>query len=498
MNKLFKIALAIVALILTIHFASALPKLEITPSPFSITVNQGEEKQYNLTLKNTGNETMYNVTFSKVSGLDFPKIKNMTANETKKIKMTIKTNSAFSRTDTTKASFYYKRRTDSGQKTKKVNITSTGFYPDNVTIKQGDIVQWKNLDNKNHTITDLNGGFDLKIAPSQTKELTINSAKEYYDRVTGYGAYVSIGETTNYEYIHSNNLDKTLQIVWKSNFVSADIDLFQVTPDSFVMDFDDTDTGTIILRSTKEIYNVELEADWFKFDKNDFNMSKNTNKIINFELDPEISDTEDTNRTYTRQITVRADNLDTTRFSVDIFIRYHNFELYGDGSYNIVTLDYNETIKICTNNKTTNQLYDSAGCIYLREQIAKTLPEKVKLIEKNWTNAWTESELKELFDINKTINKRLERLENDVVSQNENLEEYLIQMEGFKKNQTILAEEHNNNFRIAVEKIKEINDSMRSSKDFWRGLAIMIIITFLGMVGFIFYNNYYARKEGEI
>ncbi|MBA2568699.1 MAG: cupredoxin domain-containing protein [Actinobacteria bacterium] len=95
-----------------------------------------------------------------------------------------------------------------GLATKTVNIRSTGFNPQNVTVVGGDTVQWKNLDTVNHQVVANNGAFASPvIRPSGTyaKRMDTPGTFNYHDslkpslkgtvKVTGAAPSISTGVT---------------------------------------------------------------------------------------------------------------------------------------------------------------------------------------------------------------------------------------------------------------------------------------------------------------
>ena len=64
--------------------------------------------------------------------------------------------------------------------TKTVNIRSTGFAPQTVTIAGGDTVQWKNVDTVAHQVVANNGSFASgRIKPNKTYSKRIDTPGTY-------------------------------------------------------------------------------------------------------------------------------------------------------------------------------------------------------------------------------------------------------------------------------------------------------------------------------
>ena len=95
-----------------------------------------------------------------------------------------------------------------GLATKTVNIRSTGFAPENVTIAGGDTVRWRNLDSVNHQVVANNGAFASPIirpGGAYARRMDTPGVYRYHDalkpslrgtiRVTGAAPSVTAGVT---------------------------------------------------------------------------------------------------------------------------------------------------------------------------------------------------------------------------------------------------------------------------------------------------------------
>src|SRR5215212_10094551 len=64
--------------------------------------------------------------------------------------------------------------------TVSVSITRAGFTPNNLTVKQGDVVTWTNADTQTHQVTSQNAPFTSPVlAQNQTYSFTFTKAGKF-------------------------------------------------------------------------------------------------------------------------------------------------------------------------------------------------------------------------------------------------------------------------------------------------------------------------------
>lgn len=300
--------------------------------PIDYTVNQRYEGfiTINYDLNTTPhNFTIYNITIENIPYLNFTPISSLDINNTARLNYSVKITEPVAQEYQGIITYYYLTNTTRLEKNYTITVNSTGFNPLNSTIYQNDSIIWKNIGTVNHTVTNLNNTQDRIILPIGTifiQKYPDIAEIQYYDEITSLGGYLYIQDNLEETYVHTPGYDVPITFNFQYNSGNIEAAIF---PSSFTLDSNKKDEGVLRIKSNFTVFNLHLEADWFSFEKNDFNLEDVD--LVNFIIDPiNITKREQTNKTYTKTIEITGDNIFKKTIDVPIFINYANITSADD------------------------------------------------------------------------------------------------------------------------------------------------------------------------
>jgi hypothetical protein len=335
-----------VILLLIIPLISA-NGLFISETDVQINKTNGVDKDVIFNIKNEENFKFYNITTDN-NILKFTQF-DLNSGESKNITATISRNEDFDGQIRFKGNYY----TDLGQsnKTQNIEIDSTGLDICNIDLIMGDSVNW---------INNFEG--DVKLKNTDTGEYfqTISGNSNYTEKftevlklkyqvfktglpITGEICEINIQPTEGY--IHSlkydfiMNLD--LNIIYEPTTVNATF-----YENSYTMDYNAQTEDVFLIKNTgsKIAKNIKLSREWFSFSSNNFDLQPNEQKAITYTIKPLIYETNQTNQSYTENITISG-NFETLKIPIDIFINHKDIRTEGvdftfdlDDALNFVSL----------------------------------------------------------------------------------------------------------------------------------------------------------------
>lgn len=317
-------------LILTIFFIILIQTVSaIVTNPEQIDVNyqinvkekSGIEIHYD---QNTShNFPIFNITIEDIPLINFSSIQELRINETKTLNYSYKITEPVVDTYTGKLTYLYKTNISKEPQNYTITVNATGFSPINLTISQNDTIIWENIDTVNHTVTNLNNPDDrIELLPGQKffRTFTEITNFSYFDEKTSIGGNLKIKSNLIEAFTHTPSFDIPITVTLQ--FTSSNIET-DIIPDTFSIDYNKEDQGVIRLKTNDSVFNVNLQGDWFTFQENDFDLEGT--KIIVFTIKPDnITVSDQTNQTYTKEIIITGENLISTTVQVPIFINRAN------------------------------------------------------------------------------------------------------------------------------------------------------------------------------
>lgn len=319
-NKIFLMIFGI----FFISFTSA--NLIISPNSLDFNTKINTQKTLTLTLTNNYSFTIYDIKFGNLTeyGFTYPNT-NINSGQTKTIDITLNRETSFHSSIPITIEFKYNVDIPIEVTNYNVNITGNGFKPQYLTIRKGDSVTWKNIDDVTNTVTSLDFDYDIPINGTITHLFNSVGSFPYSSLTMYYYAEIDVINRTETAKAHNPNYDLNY-------IVNADVSVNPTTLE--VTNFDEyfeikateSDEGMIRIKNTgndiAEVIKISSSPEWITFSENNFDMIKNSQKYINYYINPVIFETNETNKTYNMQIKIKASNTEEYTKTIQVFIPY--------------------------------------------------------------------------------------------------------------------------------------------------------------------------------
>ena len=301
--------------------------LSVSPVQIDVEVNYGIEKEISVNLTNNADYPLYNLEIESnivsITSVD------IAAQSTIQLILKINADDVGEFTEEIEFVMYKKVNCSLIPQTEPwpINITGSGSTPNTLSICKGEDVRFTN----NYEswvkvrvypdITDWSALSPISSGSSYIKNFDIigNFPFEVFPLIEGGNIEVTDDEI----FIHSTTDDTTLILNINSKLEATNISVESLVTD-FTIDYDSTDSGILIIKTTgnKKSVNTQLSADWFTFDNNNFDLDIGESKAINFVISPYLASTSDTNKTHIKQLKIKADNVVEIIRDINIFIPY--------------------------------------------------------------------------------------------------------------------------------------------------------------------------------
>lgn len=312
--------------VFNLNFASA----EIIFSSLNINVSKGIEQSFSINITNNYDFDIYKLTFSNLNGFIFPEI-NIPKKTSQTIQFSVKTNYSFDGVINSDVKLRYKASIPEDITTYNLTISSSGINGQNnyyQTIRKGDSIRWKNLDEVTHNLQSTI--FESSIQPNNefTRQFNDLGIIEYRSVVAGITIFTGTIEVINRtgEYLVYNPVyNQIYSFYFKSIPEPTDL-IASISEPSYTVDATGFKEGLLTIKNngTNPSENIILSSspDWIQFDENNFNLAINSTKYIKFKIYPKIFENNQTNLTY--QITFKIKALNTNEYTsvINVFVPY--------------------------------------------------------------------------------------------------------------------------------------------------------------------------------
>lgn len=305
--------------------------LVVTPSNINLTKTAGTSANFNFQISNPDTFTYYNVTFSDGVYATMPLIPTLSSGQMANVTGVAISNSTGVYALKIKGLYY----TNIGTSNKTYNINLTSGYgapnPCSFTAIQGDTLLWNNKAANSITIKNMDTGQDIAtLAPSISYQI-ITSAP----MTLNYGLYVSgfnyascsIAVISGSGYVNNPEYNGVLNLNLTNIYAPTALNSSS-SASSYTINFSEVKEGvlTLINVGDKPAYNVNLQGEWFTFSANNFNLAVGESKPIIYTLIPIILTTADTNKNYTKAISITG-NFPTITHNFNIFVPFENINM---------------------------------------------------------------------------------------------------------------------------------------------------------------------------
>ena len=314
-------------------------QVSIFPNPLNIDQTVGKTETYTITINNSFDFSVFNFKLGDLEthGFSFPDIYvNSTSSES--FEISVSPTSSISEILNNKIEFNYFAEIPEQITTYEIIITKWGFEPTYMIIREGDSIKWINQDDIVHRV--YSQLFNEQISPNMSYSHTFNTKGNYiyqdpnWDEYYNFNGEIDVINRTSQEKVHNPNYDffwatninfvlnpTKLNITWFDNY-------FKVGATS------KTESSIKITNTGNEIAeNIELTSDstWINFEENNIDLSPGDQNYINYEIQPKIFNTEETNKTYEIVLFVEGSNTQQYSKTIEVFVPYSEvFQGIGD------------------------------------------------------------------------------------------------------------------------------------------------------------------------
>lgn len=319
--------------------------LQISTVTTNVNLTFNQDTTININITNPpSNPTLFNIrvrndTANNIT-ITMANISNISSGTTKQTTITLKsTKSGIFTVPITFEGFRQINCSLTGPNTVDVSITSSGFSPSSISLCSGDSLRIINTLNITayvvvgsgtasctSGVTSISSGssFTTSAITSGTYIVGLCGTPIYYDLI--------ISGNTASVLTHSSSDDGVLNLNINNILQQTTVILESVSQSDFTMDWDEVKTSSLIIRNTGtvEAVKVELSGDWFFPTLNNFNIPAGSTRSVDIEILPDVYNPSDTNKSYTKILTIKAQNSNTATKPFNIFINYAD-EIAGEG-----------------------------------------------------------------------------------------------------------------------------------------------------------------------
>ena len=488
-GSIISIKLLLLSLFLFLILSSnANALLIIEPSSTDIVIFQNQETKQEITITNTHNFTIYNITFSSNQYITYPQIDALGINQSIKKNVTIKSTSIFSRTAyPSTIIFFYLADITLPAITYNVTINDTEFTPTRLTIFLGDSVKWFNNGSLSHTIT--HSTFDDTLLPNQSITKTFNSEQfiDYQDLNIGFHGYINITQRPQ-QFATNPSFNRNFIINLESKAQASSVE-FEITPKDYNVRHIQVTEGLVRVKNIANITAINIHftdnSQWISYQDNGFNMTPQQNRFIVFKIKPLLQNITESNKTYVFDLAVSGDNTNSVSDKINVFVPFEDTLLAENGSQ----------IEDC--------LIENSPCWILRKAFCDTYPyspacnpvprkeiiEKPIYIESQTPYNYSEKEIRSFLTRLQTIEENIDKTNKFSNEKINSIEGVLSIMSQVLEQQKIIA----NQSLYLSEENKQRADNFTIST-----ISVIIGITIVSSIIIIGYYTIKLKKRRRV
>lgn len=323
--KNLKINSFILLIVLCTFFVSS--ELLINPSTIQIDLKKSTLGSYDINITNTFNFRIQNFQFTNLSGFSFPSIV-LEPNQTKTINFNVTINDVKTETINSNVIFKYLVDIPPNPQTFQINISDIGFTPSFLTIHQGDTIIWNNLNDFSHTVTSSTFDYDIPANSSYTSTYNNVETIQYQDFDLFWTGTINVLSNQIAQEVNNPSYNKIFTV--NLNIFSDPTVLNISIPEtSFQMQHNDIKEGIIMIKNigNELATKVSLSSNngWVNdYDINNFNLNIGDTKYVKFYIEPLVFGTNETNKTYNIEFSIKGVNTEIYKSNISVFIKYSN------------------------------------------------------------------------------------------------------------------------------------------------------------------------------
>jgi hypothetical protein len=322
----------LLTLLILLPFISASGLQIISHENLDIEKNYETDKQIQLIVYNGLEKDFHNIQFEEewIESTPF----NLSYQENKTITITIKKNEDFDGEITLRGE--YEQNIGASNQTTEVKINyETGITPCNIEIIEGDSINWINEVPGDITLVEKETGNDfLTILDGENKTKKFNIPQEfiyYAEMIVPFTNDCIINVQDDNGLVHSSEYDFKLPTKIKINYEPTELELTALET-NYTISYNGEKEDIIKIKNigNKIGKNLELKADWFEFDKNNFDLDVGESINVGYTISPDVYSTNETNKTHKITLEITG-NFETIKKDFNIFIPYKDLDYLFSG-----------------------------------------------------------------------------------------------------------------------------------------------------------------------
>jgi hypothetical protein len=490
MNKL------IILFIIGIVFCSSsvLGSLIIQPQVNNYQVFMGQSKAFNLSLWNNNSYSIYNISFSSVSGVTFPVVDVLAAGESRSVDVVVFSPNVQSWSGLSLVSFLYDVPLNLTPVNVSLNVSDTGVVPSSLSIFVGDGVFLNNFFNDSIELRDLGDSGFPEIVLSANSSVFVDyplGSFSFYGYPFGWTGALSVLPRPEFTRVHSSVFDVPVSFSIVSSLVQSSLQV-NVFNNNFSSNPNQSQVGLLEVKNLLNVavVNVSLSSPdgWIVFSEPVFDVPALGNKIVQFNVTPRLNRTVDTNKSYVVPFFVRANNVDSFNSSVNLFVFYGDLDvLFINGTkYVINRLSIPETILFCTATPSDAECLGLVDAFRTNVTVVQEVPASQLIDEPTLLTIQSQASM---------VGDVATRIENSYNINKDFLNSIASRFDEFASQMNQTQHDYNVSMSIANRRNKDL-----SSRQGWMiGIFIVLVLFFVG-VWFAGYNLWikYLIKGGQL
>lgn len=291
--------------------------LVITDNPKGIDVKINQNQSFQISVLNNYSFPIYDLAFENLNdyGFEFPSNITINPSETKSVLFDVKTSSSYHGQLNSNVKFNYLVDLPEEITNYNIYISNSGFDLDYLTVRAGDTISFTNEDSIVHSIHTDTG--TINVAPNSTQTTTFsnigtfNIYDENFQAFSFFNAQIQVVSRTESQKVHNPNYDQTWYINLESNLNPTTLQITNSQNDYNITN-KKTKNGQFEIKNNgseiAEIVKISADKDWIVFNTNNLNIQIDDTEWIGYQLIPYFLNTNDTDKTYSINVKIKASN----------------------------------------------------------------------------------------------------------------------------------------------------------------------------------------------
>lgn len=314
-------------LVLCVMLPSVAANLQVIPSSAQVNKTVGAPSNLTLQIRNTALYDYYNISFEDNTYISFPRVPQLSAGQSINVTASIIAEQSIGRELRIRG--YYQAQVGQTQRTHLVEIVPFESSPCDFTITEGDTIQWHSGVLNDIILVDAStalplDGSTIKHNQSFSKTFSAPASFSYYVSLSGFPFPQTCTITALDDSGYVNDPQKDAKFVLNVTVQYPPTTISVTAPIvNYSLQFYEAQDGVVTITNTgtQTAKAVHLGGEWLAFSKNNFDLNPGQTVAATYTITPLITRTNQTNQTYTKQLTV-AGNFNTISIPLTVFIAH--------------------------------------------------------------------------------------------------------------------------------------------------------------------------------